>query len=213
MSGSSSARDRVQALVAALGERYEPLPWWRAPPEEVMIGAVLVQQTRWENVERALDHLRGAGLLSLEEINRAPTETVEEAVRCAGFFRVKTRRLKALARFVLETHGSVGAMASVSTDLLRRGLLGVPGIGEETADAILCYAFGRCSFVIDAYTRRLCACAGIEEPAGGFRSLFEAVLPRENARYRETHAHIVEHGKRYCSRRRCEECSIKSSDA
>ncbi len=165
MSGSSSARDRVQALVAALGERYGALPWWRAPPEEVMIGAVLVQQTRWENVERALDRLRGVGLLSLEAIDRAPAETVEEAVRCAGFFRVKTRRLKALARFVLGTYGSVEAMASAPTDALRRGLLEVPGIGEETADAILCYAFDRCSFVIDAYTRRLCACAGVEEPA------------------------------------------------
>jgi endonuclease-3 related protein len=164
-------------------------------------------------VARALDRLRGAGLLSLEAIDRASAEAVEEAVRCAGFFRVKTRRLKALARFVLGTYGSVEAMADVSTDILRRGLLGVYGIGEETADAILCYAFGRCSFVIDAYTRRLCACAGVEEPAGGYRPLFEAVLPCENARYRETHAHIVEHGKRYCSRRRCEGCSIRSSDA
>ena len=101
---------------------------------------------------------------------------------------------------MLETYGSVEAMARAPTDVLRRDLLGVPGIGEETADAILCYAFGRCSFVIDAYTRRLCACAGVAEPAGGYRALFEAVLPRENRRYRETHAHIVEYGKSYCSR-------------
>jgi endonuclease-3 related protein len=178
-----------------------------------MIGAILVQQTRWENVEQALDRLRDAGLLSLAAIDRAPAETVEDAIRCAGFFRVKTRRLKALARFVIGTHGSVEAMAGVPTDELRRGLLGVSGIGEETADAILCYALGRCSFVIDAYTRRLCACAGVEEPADGYRALFEEVLPRENARYRETHAHIVEQSKRYCSRRRCEGCSIRSSDA
>lgn len=213
MSGSSSARDRVSALVSVLGERYGPLPWWRAPPGEVMIGAVLVQQTRWENVERAIDRLRSARLLSLEALDRAPAEIVEESVRCAGFFRVKTRRLKALAGFVLGTYGSIEGMASAPTDELRRGLLGVAGIGEETADAILCYAFGRCTFVIDAYTRRLCACAGIDEPAGGFRPLFEGVLPRENARYRETHAHIVEHGKRYCSKRRCEICSIMSLDA
>ncbi len=178
-----------------------------------MIGAVLVQQTRWENAERALDGLREAGLLSLEAIDRAPADAVEEAVRCAGFFRVKTRRLKALARFVIGTFGSVGAIANTTTDELRHGLLRVPGIGEETADAILCYAFDRCSFVIDAYTRRICDCAGIEEPAGGYRAHFEAALPRENARYRRTHAHIVEYGKSYCSRRRCEECSIRSSDA
>ncbi|MEN6342878.1 MAG: helix-hairpin-helix domain-containing protein [Methanospirillum sp.] len=200
-------------MIEALDERFGPIPWWRAPPEEVMIGAVLVQQTRWENAERALEKLRGAGFLSLEAIDRAPAEAIEEAVRCAGFFRVKTRRLKALARFVIGTYGSVEAMANASTGELRSGLLEVSGIGEETADAILCYAFGRCSFVIDAYTRRLCACAGVEEPAEGYRGLFEAVLPRENDRYRQTHAHIVEYGKRYCSRRRCEECSIRNSDA
>jgi endonuclease-3 related protein len=199
-------------MVGALDERFGRLPWWRAPPEEVMIGAILVQQTRWENVKGALDRLRAAGLLSLEAIDRASAEAIEEAVRCAGFFRVKTRRLKALARFVLDTYGSVEAMATIPTEELRRGLLGVSGVGEETADAILCYAFGRCSFVIDAYTRRLCACAGIEESTSGYRALFEAALPRENARYRETHAHIVEYGKEYCSRRRCDGCRIRSSD-
>jgi endonuclease-3 related protein len=199
-------------MLAALRERYGTLPWWRAPPEEVMIGAVLVQQTRWENVRRVLERLRRDDLLSLAAIDRAPAGVVEEAVRCAGFYRVKTRRLKALARFVIGRFGSVEAMADTPTDELRRGLLSVPGVGEETADAILCYAFGRCSFVIDAYTRRLCACAGVEKPADGYRVLFEAVLPRENADYRQTHAHIVEYGKEYCSRRRCEGCVIRSSN-
>lgn len=199
-------------MIAALRARYGTIPWWRAPPEEVMIGAVLVQQTRWENVRRALERLRGDDLLSLNAIDQAPAELVEDAVRCAGFYRVKTRRLKALARFVVERFGSVEAMAHAPTDELRHGLLTVPGVGEETADAILCYAFGRCSFVIDTYTRRLCTCAGIEEPTNGYRALFEAALPRENAAYRQTHAHIVEYGKEYCSRRRCEGCIIRSSN-
>ena len=213
MPGSSSDRDRLRGLVGALADRFGPIPWWRAPPEEVMIGAILVQQARWENVRVALERLRDADLLSLARIDEAPDETVEEAIRCAGFFRVKTRRLKALARFVLKSYGSVEAMAAAPSDELRRGLLEVTGVGEETADAILCYAFGRCAFVIDAYTRRICACAGVAEPPGGYRSLFEDVLPRENAPYRQTHAHMVEYGKRYCSRRRCEECSIRSSNA
>lgn len=211
MSGSSSASDRLAAVVAGLRDRYGPIPWWRAPPEEVMIGAVLVQQTRWEHAERALERLRAADLLSLGAIDAAPADAIEEAVRCAGFFRVKARRLKALARFVLGEHGSVEAMTEVPTAGLRRQLLGVPGIGEETADAILCYAFDRPAFVLDAYARRICACAGIAEPRGGFRPLFEAVLPPGNPACRETHAHIVEYGKEYCSRRRCEGCTIGSS--
>ena len=210
--GSGSPRDRIMAMVETLGEWYGPIPWWRASPEEVMIGAILVQQTRWENVERGLDRLRAAGLLSFEAIDKAPPEAVEEAVCCTGFFRVKTRRLKALARLMTRTYGSVEAMARAPTDELRRDLLGVPGIGEETADAVLCYAFSRCAFVIDTYTRRLCACAGVAEPPGGYRALFESVLPRKNRSYRQTHAHIVEYGKTYCSRRRCEGCSIRSSD-
>lgn len=200
-------------MVGGLEERFGALPWWQAPPGEVMIGAILVQQTRWENVRPALERLRAGGLLSLEAIDRAPAEEVEAAIHCTGFFRVKTRRIKALARLVVGAYGSVEAMADAPTGELRRDLLGVPGVGEETADSILCYAFGRCSFVIDAYTHRLCACAGVDVPAKRMRQLFESVLPRENDRYRQTHAHIVEYGKRYCSRRRCEGCSIRSSDA
>lgn len=213
MSGSSSARDRILDLVTWLDSRYGEIGWWEAPPDEVMIGAILTQQTRWENVECALDRLRTAGLLSIAALDTAPADAIEEAVRCTGFFRVKTRRLKALARFVIGEYGSVAAMAAAGTDELRSGLLGVAGIGEETADSILCYGFFRCSFVIDAYTRRLCACAGIDEPAGGYRRLFEASLPPENARYRQTHAHIVEYAKSHCSRKRCEECSIRSLNA
>lgn len=212
MSISGLDRERVSAVIEVLNELYGEIPWWQAPPDEVMIGAILVQQTRWENVECGLDRLRASGLLSLEAIDRAPPEAVEDAVRCTGFFRVKTRRLKALARLVTRTYGSVEVMARAPTDELRRDLLGVPGIGEETADAILCYAFSRCAFVVDTYTRRLCACAGIAEPPGGYRALFDAVLPRENRSYRQTHAHIVEYGKTFCSRGLCERCSIRSSN-
>jgi len=208
--GTVPDAERVSAVVDALRRRYVQMEWWAAPPEEVMIGAVLVQQTRWENVERAIGELRAAGLLSLPAIDRAPAEEIERAVRCSGFFRVKTRRLKALARHVLAEYGSAEEMARAETAALRRGLLLVPGVGEETADAILCYAFSRCTFVVDAYTRRVASCAGIEASPRQLRALFEAVLPRENARYRETHAHIVEYGKKDCSRRRCDACLIRS---
>jgi endonuclease-3 related protein len=210
MSESCSGDERTRSVIEALDRRYGTLDWWAASTDEVMIGAILTQQTRWENVERALERLRDRHLLSIAAIDHAEPGAIEDAIRCTGFFRVKARRLRALARFVIGTYGSVVAMNGEETEELRHGLLGVSGIGEETADSILCYGFSRCSFVIDAYTRRLAACAGIEEPPGGYRHAFESVLPRDNFSYRQTHAHIVEYAKTHCSRRRCDECSIRN---
>lgn len=210
MSVSRSDRERVQTIVDLLDDRYGKIDWWNAPPDEVMVGAILTQQTRWENVECAVSRLREAGLLSIPAIAAASPARLEEAVRCTGFYRVKTRRLVALAKFVAHRFGSTGAMDLMESDELRHALLSVRGVGEETADSILCYGFSRNAFVIDAYTRRICACAGITGTDALLRSLFERALPGQNERYRLTHAHIVEYAKEFCSRKRCEECSIRS---
>lgn len=210
MSASSSDRERVQLIVNRLEERYGPIDWWNAPPDEVMVGAILTQQTRWENVERALCHLRERGLLSIPAIASSSPARLEEAVRCTGFYRVKTRRLIALAEFIVREFGSIGVMEAIGSDELRQALLSIQGVGEETADSILCYGFSRAAFVIDAYTRRICACAGVVGPDALLRGLFVEVLPQDNDRYRRTHAHIVEYAKDHCSRKRCEGCSIRS---
>lgn len=117
-----------------------------------------------------------------------------------------------LATHVMETYGGVSGMENVSTEQLRRGLLGVHGIGEETADSILCYGFSRTSFVIDAYTERIVRCAGIRKPRTGLKPLFESVLPKDNEVYRQTHAHIVEYAKEFCGKKRCEECILVNSN-
>jgi endonuclease-3 related protein len=108
----------------------------------------------------------------------------------------------------METCGGIGCMETMPTKELRAGLLSVNGVGEETADSILCYGFCRPSFVIDAYTVRIAACAGIKTPRPGLKALFESVLPENTSVYRQAHARIVEYAKERCTSKRCEECRI-----
>ena len=210
MSGSSLSE--CAGIIRTLKDKYGKIPWWPGDTDEVLIGAILTQQTRWENVTRALDLLKAEGLCSIPAIFSADTRDIEGAIRCTGFYRVKARRLRALAVFVMTTYGGTEAMEAVPTDTLRKGLLSVPGIGEETADSILCYGFNRASFVIDAYTHRICQCRGIPEERGHLKAVFEEVLPRDPGAYRQTHAHIVEYAKEFCGKKRCSECILMSSD-
>ncbi|HTY15980.1 MAG TPA: Fe-S cluster assembly protein HesB [Methanoregulaceae archaeon] len=207
VSGSSECRRIVRLLAGFYGD----LPWWPGETDEVLIGAVLTQQTRWENVEQALEVLKERHLCTLSALHDADPEEIRQAIRCTGFYRVKTRRLKELARYIKERYGSVRNMGERPTPELRSGLLGVYGIGSETADSILCYGFSRRSFVIDAYTHRICSCRGIGERGPGLKDLFEHVLPENNTAYRQAHAHIVEYAKEFCGKKRCSECILKIS--
>lgn len=208
MSGSSSIK--VRKIVALLANRFGIIPWWSGDTDEVMIGAILTQQTRWENVEKAISRLKAERLVTMVAIHAADVTALEDAVRCTGFFRIKSRRLKALASLVMDTYGGVEQMTAIPTGELRASLLAVNGIGEETADSILCYGFSRTCFVVDAYTDRILRCAGIEEKQSAIKELFETVLPADLILYRQTHAHIVEYAKQCCQKKRCEECQIAS---
>jgi len=184
------------------------MPWWPGDTDEVMIGAILTQQTRWENVERALLRLKNDNLATLSAIYTADPEKIGEAVRCTGFYRIKAGRLKALAAHVMDTYGAVEEMFTMPTAKLRAGLLAVNGIGEETADSILCYGFSRTSFVVDAYTERIVRCAGISVKRSELKDLFETVLADDPFVYRQAHAHIVEYAKQFCAKKRCDKCQI-----
>ncbi len=188
MSASSSAENAALAkkIVGILKRRFGEIPWWPGGTDEVMIGAILTQQTRWENVEQALRLLKERNLCSLSALFAADVPDIESAIRCTGFYRIKARRLKALAVFVIDTCGGVSVMDNIPTEELREGLLGVNGIGEETADNILCYGFGRLSFVIDAYTESIARCAGITTPRIGLKALFEGVLAEDPHVYHQT---------------------------
>lgn len=209
---SVSSSDKCRWIVNGLSRHYGEIDWWRGDTEEVMIGAILTQQTRWENVERAIQALKEAGLCSIRAIHDASPGKIEELIRCTGFYRVKTRRLLHLANHIMDTYGGVQGMLEKPTGELRASLLSVNGIGEETADSILCYGLGRTSFVIDAYTIRICRCAGIPGARNDLKSTFEDVLPGRIGAYRQAHAHIVEFAKNYCLKKRCGACLVRNSN-
>lgn len=179
--------------------------WWPADtPFEVVIGAVLTQQTKWENVERAIRNLKERGLLEAEPLSKVDTEELEILIRCTGFFRQKAIRLKNISRFFHENPGILEKPAAQ----LREILLSLNGVGEETADSIVLYAADKPKFVIDAYTKRMCKCLGIEGDYRKLQSLFENSLPLDVPLYKEFHALIVEYGKRFCGKKRCDECIL-----
>lgn len=212
MSGSSSGdlMDVYQRLLAAFG----PQGWWPGDtPLEIMLGAVLTQNTSWKNVEKALENLRQADLLDLAALAALPTEELAEIIRPAGYYRVKAKRLKNLLAFIDERYeGSLERMFATSLSTLREELLAVSGIGPETADSIFLYAGGLPSFVVDAYTARVFKRHGWIEPEADYHAIqehFTSGLPEEAPLFNEYHALIVEVGKRYCGKTpQCEECPL-----
>ncbi|RCN57148.1 endonuclease III domain-containing protein [Acidiferrobacter sp.] len=177
-----------------------------------MVGAVLTQNTSWTNVERALQRMKGIVALEAAPIAALPVDALADAVRPAGYYNVKAQRLQALCRWVVD-QGDMEVLHGMETQALRTGLLGVHGVGPETADDIVLYAFGRPVFVIDAYTRRLFARLGFvqgHETYEDMREHFERALPHDPVLYNEYHALIVEHAKTTCrTRPLCQECILR----
>ncbi len=200
-------------LLAAFGpQHWWPVSW--APetaPWEIAVGAVLTQNTNWNNVERALRRLYEAGCTTAGDLLRLTDTELAERIRPAGYFNVKAKRLKALAQWWQD---NVAAAAEPTTSLadLRRDLLAVHGVGPETADSILLYAFNRPSFVIDAYTKRVLSRHGLADGRTSYAALqerFESALPRDAAVYNEYHALLVRLAKAHCRPTpQCEGCPL-----
>jgi endonuclease-3 related protein len=174
------------------------------PRDEIIIGAVLTQNTAWRNVEKALENLKRYGELSLGFVRQASAKELEELIKPSGFYRLKAQRLKHIAEFFNPT--------DLVEKVSREGLLKVKGIGKETADAILLYAGGRLSFVIDAYTKRLFKrLYGLDGGYEDLKSYVEENIPKDLTIYKEFHALIDEHAKAYCkSIPRCGGCFLKN---
>jgi endonuclease-3 related protein len=191
---------------------YGPQQWWPADtPFEVMVGAVLTQNTAWPNVEKAIANLKRAGMLSPKVIAQAPATEVAELIRPSGYFNIKAQRLQHFCTYLLAAGGKK-RLARMETAELRHALLAVHGVGPETADDMLLYAFDRPVFVIDAYTRRIFSRLGLiegDEPYEALRHGFEKALGPDVPLFNEYHALIVRHAKAACAKRpRCQGCCL-----
>jgi endonuclease-3 related protein len=210
-------KERYRDLFGRLLNAYGPQNWWPADDVfEMMLGAILIQHTAWLNASRAIENLRSVGLLAPGPLDGAEFERLTDLIRPAGVYKVKARRIQAFVRWY-RSEGEYSALRALPTAELRRSLLRVHGIGPETADDILVYAFGRPVFVVDAYARRLFARYGLTRGSENYPQLKKRVevgFPGEAAALGEFHALIVEHGKRFCRPKPlCESCCLRDSCA
>ena len=193
---------------------YGPRNWWPAETAlEMMVGAILTQNTNWKNVEKAIENLKKKSLISLDALYSVSTAELAQEIRQAGYYNIKARRLKNLINFIVNHyHGDLDTLLGDETRTLRRGLLSVNGIGPETADSILLYAANRPVFVIDAYTHRILSRHGMTEEQVTYQELQELFmdnLPDDSSLFNEFHALIVETGKDFCRKKpSCEECPL-----
>jgi len=209
----SPTGQQLLALYENLIQVYGHQAWWPADSRfEVMVGAVLTQNTAWTNVEKAIANLKAAGALRADHILASEAADLAELIRPSGYYNIKARRLKHLC-VALDEGGGVDALDRLATPELRHLLLAINGVGPETADDILLYGFERPVFVIDAYTRRLLCrfhLASGDESYESLRQGFEQALPADVALFKQYHALIVQHAKVSCgSRPRCPACDLK----
>ncbi|MGH9715322.1 MAG: endonuclease III domain-containing protein [Candidatus Acidiferrales bacterium] len=189
----------------ALFTHFGPQHWWPGKtPFEIIVGAILTQNTSWSNVEKAIANLHAAKLLRPAAIENVSLRKLERMVRPSGYFRQKARKLKAFCAFLrAEYRGSLKRMFSTPTIVLRQKLLGVFGVGPETADSILLYAGGHSVFVVDAYAKRMLIRHGWADESTKYEDLrwtFERQFPGDARRFNELHALIVTTGKNFCRR-------------
>lgn len=196
-------------------DHFGPLHWWPADsPFEVVIGAILTQNTAWRNVEGAIAALKAEMPLTVGNLLRIERQRLEELIRPSGFFRQKAERLQLFAVHLMSHHaGDLSAMLAGPLIEVRDELLKCKGVGPETADSILLYAGGRPSFVVDAYTRRLFGRLGLlqgRESYDRIRQIFMTHLPHNSDLFNEYHALIVEQCKQYCRTKPfCSDCPLQ----
>jgi endonuclease-3 related protein len=208
---SSQLRDVYAALRKASGHQN----WWPGDtPFEVMVGAILTQNTAWTNVEKAILSLKKAKRLSFKTLRRISKKKIARLIRPAGYFNVKADRLRCFLEFLgHECRGDLTKLKREAMPALREKLLAVKGIGPETADSILLYALGKRSFVIDAYTRRIFSRHGLapeDAPYERWREIFTRALPVDLDLYKDYHAQIVRTAKDHCRKApRCDGCPLR----
>lgn len=207
-------RRRLDSLYRHLLETHGPQGWWPSDggPFEIMVGAVLTQNTAWTNVEKALKRLNQAGVMEADRMLALPQANLAELIRPSGYFNIKADRLQQLCRWYVDG-GGYAALSRQQTDELRRGLLQVRGVGPETADDILLYAFDRPVFVVDAYTFRLFERFGLIDPGYRYEQLragVEKAVGADVNYFNELHALVVRHCSQVCRPKPdCDNCALR----
>ncbi|NQT75473.1 MAG: endonuclease III domain-containing protein [Candidatus Omnitrophica bacterium] len=212
-------RGKAKALLKIyklLYERFGPRHWWPGDTRlEIIIGAILTQNTAWANVEKAIANLKNARLLKVKGLSRVPKKRLAGLIRPAGYYNIKSQRIKNFLGFLNTAYGGdIKRMLSTETRRLRTELLEVKGIGPETADSILLYAGEKPAFVVDAYTKRIFSRHGFIQGDASYeavQAIFLSNLPKDVRLFNEFHALIVELGKELCKSKKplCNKCPIR----
>ncbi len=208
-------REDLLKIYELLNGYFGDLHWWPADsPFEVMVGAILTQNTAWTNVERAISALRERKLLSPDALLSIDEEILAGIIRPSGYYHIKAKRLKSLVRFFIDEYsGSINTMCNEDLTVLREKLLKVRGVGPETADSIILYACRKPVFVSDTYTQRILQRHRmISEGADGsiIRTLFMSHLPNNASLFNQFHALLVHTGKLFCRKRpKCDLCPLR----
>jgi endonuclease-3 related protein len=208
--------EQLKEIYDLLFARFGPQDWWPGDtPFEVIVGAILTQNTNWTNVGKAIINIKNADLLGPEKLHRLDITKLAALIRPAGYFNIKAKRLKNFLDWFFENYsGELKNLENVSTAELRQQLLSVKGVGPETADSILLYALNRPVFVVDAYTARICSRHHLIDEGADYYQIqetFESNLPSDIQLFNEYHALLVHLGKDFCKPTpKCEECPLNS---
>ena len=197
------SQQTLMTIYDRLFQHYGPQHWWPGETRfEIIIGAILTQNTNWKNVEKAIVNLKTNGLLRPEPLEQLDPDQLAQFIRPAGYFNIKTKRLKNFLHWLFEKHdGAIDNLCSLPSSVLREQLLAISGIGPETADSICLYAFEKPVFVVDAYTARIFGRHGMIEAPSGYddiQEMFHCALPNDAALFNEYHALLVQLGKEHC---------------
>ncbi|MFH1837012.1 MAG: hypothetical protein ABH862_02700 [Candidatus Omnitrophota bacterium] len=208
---------KLKRIYDLLEEHFGDLKWWPAGSDfEVMVGAVLTQNTSWKNVEKAIDSLKRKRLMDPFKIKRTELVKLSETIRSSGFHRIKAERLKSISEFLIkESSGDAAGLKKKKTHKLREMLLEVNGVGPETADSILLYALGKPVFVVDAYTKRIFGRHGLIKDGASYddvQCLVHKEFPRKIKKMNQFHALLVETAKNFCKKNdpMCGKCPLGS---
>ncbi len=207
--------EALTEIYRLLYDAFGPQHWWPGETRfEIITGAILTQNTSWANVERAITNLKSANFLTPKKLHHVDTVQLAQLIRPAGYYNIKAKRLKNFVNWLFDNYqGKLTNLESIDTEQLRGELLAIKGVGGETADSILLYAFERPIFVVDAYTARIVFRHGLIGPDADYEQLresFESSLPPDAQLFNEYHALLVKLGKEFCRpKARCTHCPLE----